>query len=137
MENPFEKVAAARRKYEETVEALNEDFKVYLRTFMEAHPELEYVSWKQYTDYFNDGDACNFYVRQLMFKRADTEEEEFDEEYLDDYWGENDDPLITVLDELYADIEGDSDLMLSLFGDHAEVTITATEVTVSRYTSHD
>ena len=137
MDNPFEKVAAARRKYEETVEALSEDLKKYLRAFMQAHPELEYVSWKQYTDYFNDGDACNFYVRGLNFKRVDTDEEDFDEESLDEYWGDNDDPLITALEELYADIEGDSDLMLALFGDHAEVTLTSEEVSVTSYTHHD
>ncbi|UDL15302.1 hypothetical protein SEA_KUDEFRE_73 [Gordonia phage Kudefre] len=36
-----------------------------------AFPEVEAVRWEQYTPYFNDGDACEFGVREASLKFAD------------------------------------------------------------------
>lgn len=40
--------------------------------FFQNHPEAKAIVWVQYTPYFNDGDACEFSVRELELK-ANTE----------------------------------------------------------------
>lgn len=36
-------------------------------------PRVEAVRWRQYTPYFNDGDACEFHVVEFTVRIADTD----------------------------------------------------------------
>lgn len=38
-----------------------------IAAFFEQYPEVGGVAWKQYTPYFNDGDACEFSVGEKVF----------------------------------------------------------------------
>lgn len=51
-----------------------------VKVIFEKHPTLEYISWTQYTPYFNDGEACEFSVNRdyLTIK-------EVGEEAIEDY----------------------------------------------------
>ncbi|MBM4707887.1 hypothetical protein GS982_01575 [Rhodococcus hoagii] len=40
-----------------------------------AFPEVEAVRWEQYTPYFNDGDACEFGIREVRIKFVGGDEE--------------------------------------------------------------
>ena len=37
-----------------------EIFKLVFKQFFESNPEVNVVGWRQYTPYFNDGEACIF-----------------------------------------------------------------------------
>ena len=87
------------------------------------YPEVESVSWTQYTPYFNDGDSCTFSVREL---RINGEEE----------WDANE--SMEALFKIFKEVHNqDNEIFLQCFGDHVEVTITRDgNVDVSEY-SHD
>lgn len=43
-------------------EESKQGFKEMAAELFEAHPKLRSFSWKQYTDYFNDGEPCHFHA---------------------------------------------------------------------------
>lgn len=45
-----------------------------------AFPEVESIKWDQYTPYFNDGDACEFDVREPRFRITGVDDEAGDYE---------------------------------------------------------
>jgi hypothetical protein len=71
-----------------------------LKLFFEANPHVASISWRQYTPYFNDGDACQFSVGDpILTLRSDysrdpdydygEEEEDGEDDWGD--WDEDDD----------------------------------------------
>jgi hypothetical protein len=54
-----ERVVALR---EEMAAAASEALKDGLKTVFDQYPDVESISWTQYTPYFNDGDECVFGV---------------------------------------------------------------------------
>ncbi len=40
-------------------------FQAEFKTFLDAHPNVLGFVWEQYTPYFNDGDPCEFGVREI------------------------------------------------------------------------
>jgi hypothetical protein len=111
----------------------------------ETHAILDSFCWRQYTPFFNDGDTCHF--------GANTDEIDFTlggEEF--EYVGRSDaDPLskygedaIKTNPERCAAVNDvldfldnfDSDDLETLFGDHAEITVSRDGVSVDEY-SHD
>lgn len=51
----------AKKEYDDLVKAKGEKIvRAAIKEFFEIHPEIVALRWKQYTPYFNDGDACVF-----------------------------------------------------------------------------
>jgi hypothetical protein len=131
-----------------------EDFYKYI---FEKYPTLESFGWNQYTPYFNDGDATIFSVN--------TDYISINDEYVDEAkwisevnvinWGNYDrvnktyvgrveepnpdyDPVLAAASNEIVDFLGrfDNDFYLSKFGDHAEITVTKSEIKISDH-DHD
>jgi len=49
-------------------------FKELAREFWDKNPALTAVKWAQYTPYFNDGDACVFGIGEVVFTNAPVDE---------------------------------------------------------------
>lgn len=67
-----------------------------LKLFFDANPHVASISWRQYTPYFNDGDACEFSVGDpvLTLRDApsgDSSAEEDEEDQDGDDWDEDED----------------------------------------------
>ncbi len=116
------KVAKAVR--EETHKDMVAQARQYLRdgakTIFERYPHIKSFSWRQYSPYFIDGDACTFeaYTRYALINdedrsfRADDDSEEH--RALQDIIA-----FLSVLDDR---------TYLQLFGDHRTVKITPTGI---------
>lgn len=109
--------------------ALSEEFK----KVFDAHPDLVAIRWRQYTPYFNDGDACRFSTHDFTMRLTNTPEDAGDEEDGFEYAFTSKGPIaesVSALGRL-----GD-DVYLAVFGDHCEVTATREGFEVDEY-SHD
>ena len=124
-----ERVALIKREGQQAIAAA-------FKEVFDAYPELESVSWTQYTPYFNDGDACTFAVHDFDSAVVDGEEVE------EPYYADKDSPLkpglVKALSKLNNSIGASamSDTMELIFGDHAKVTATRNGFEVDEY-SHD
>lgn len=111
----------------------------------EQFPTLKAFSWLQYTPYWCDGDACTFSVDSYDFGiRLDGMEdivspvtgssEEDDEAILED-----NDTLAKEITKVLTDFIGgfDEDVMLQMFGDHAEVVVSSNGTTEVREYEHE
>lgn len=109
-----------------------------LQQFLKDHPELESVRWTQYTPYFNDGDTCKFGIHELYFRPSDEDEQAAldDSDYGDGYSsiyearGRSYHADLSALESALSAAEPE---MLSVFGDHVQVTVTADGVDVEEY----
>lgn len=120
---------------------------------------LTKIQWTQYTPYFNDGDACVFSANDPeLFMGGESEDDENDGEGDDtyglvsrgrDYCKPDSDynkerrakleqkyGTATVAAFLSVWSRLDDEILLAVFGDHQQITITKDEVTVEEY-SHD
>lgn len=136
-----EKIAAivkARDEYRDMVKRLGKEAVAEsLKALFEAHPELVGVRWAQYTPYFNDGEPCEFGVRELYYRTANTAEDagDYEDGYESTPWRKEDKtPLHLAVDEF--DRSRDEDIMREAFGDHVQVTATREGVEVEEY-EHD
>jgi hypothetical protein len=120
-----------------------------LRPLLEAvlaDPFIEQIGWEQYTPYFNDGDVCEFRVREPWVRTtADTHPDE-DRWSLTMYshptFSAAKDPE-TLASKLRAvafcdAVEGGEfeDVLLDAFGDHARVTVRKDGISIKFY-EHD
>jgi hypothetical protein len=73
-----------------------------IAAMFERLPELEFITWTQYSPYFNDGDECVFSVHDLQFKLKDEEVDEDLAEYgeYNDTW-----TLISHADDMTVESE--------------------------------
>jgi hypothetical protein len=114
-----------------------------------AHPEVLGFRWTQYTPYFNDGDACRFGVHEIRVKLAGNEKDTGDyEDGFTEYsgWSYSADyrqkfpaaeSYATAVRGIHEGVAAlGKDAMETLFGDHAEVTVTREGIEVDEY-SHD
>ncbi len=91
-----------------------------------AAPEIKTITWKQYTPYFNDGDSCNFSVRQFYcstkfpedMKDFDPDSEAEEDGWVATYNSEN--PAIKAFSRKF----DDADIVLETLGDHSEIKVT-------------
>lgn len=94
----------------------------------EKHPEVKSVQWRQYTPYFNDGDACTFSVSRYWAYNAEDEDPPFP----------YDSPIRRAadktMDKLMASFDDDD--LEAMFGDHTRVIVTPKTVKVEEY-CHD
>jgi hypothetical protein len=132
-----------------------------LKNAFDADPDLAVISWRQYTPYFNDGDACVFSFHGCSiawFKDNVAPEErtvdigELEEGkyiYKEYVWGEfpslisDPDGLpekcrasYAATKKLEAFMEANEDLAQDIFGDHVEVFAMRDGIEVEDY-SHD
>ncbi len=64
LQTMIEKMNAAKKVYDESIEEARKDGASAIGELFKGHiPEGFAISWKQYTDYFNDGSPCVFRVR--------------------------------------------------------------------------
>ena len=107
---------------EEFKEKGGELFKALLSPVFENFPEVNSISWTQYTPYFNDGDECTFGVRN-DYPEVNGEEVDYKSKLLKD-----------IVENLQAI---DEDIYKFAFGDHVKVTIHRDgKVEIDEY-SHD
>lgn len=137
----------AARLQEEIKNAACDSMRVACRELFDNNPRLKSFSWKQYTPYFNDGDECTFDVHDDIKING-----------LDEYAHGNDNIQNLAADRLWDDetkmfkhqepdieakkiVKGikeimgcfDTDDFLTMFGDHAEITVTRKGVTIEPY----
>ena len=134
-----------------------EAFLAGAKEIFKSFPELESVSWSQYTPYFNDGDTCRF--------SANTDYLSVNGEYADDndtlnptiitnygtwnrekrkYEGRVEEPNPKFDKKLSEGVDAmsdflgvfDNDFYYEQFGDHVKVTITSQGVDTEDY-EHD
>lgn len=110
-------VEELRMKLQETGEEfLVEQFK---KTF-EENPQLEKVTWSQYTPHFNDGEDCTF---SSNHEWAEIEGYDYDSK---EYKSVKED-IREFLSQF------DDDLLKHMFGDHVEITVTKEGISVEEY----
>lgn len=126
--------------------ALKEAFK----TFFDENPTCEAVRWRQYTPYFNDGEACTFSIREAYVRMEGINLDNGDyNDSFDNYSsyyadkGEYDDLSQEQIaawrkagDEADELVGCDKDLFQMTFGDHVKVTATRDGFEIDEY-DHD
>lgn len=128
----FEKLEALQKVYDEAMTALRRDGEAALKAsfveFFAAHPEAVAIQWRQYTPYFNDGEACYFGVCEPEIKISTSDE-------FIDMW----DAQESLSRALYDDAKKLTNIIQSssmevvleaMFGDHSEVTVYPDRITV-------
>jgi hypothetical protein len=70
--------AKIKELQDQAAKTSQEVFKSSLAKFFAAVPEVTEIFWRQYTPYFNDGDACEFSVGDVNFYVGDRENDEDD-----------------------------------------------------------
>lgn len=143
----FEQIRSKQQQLEAQIKALRDEaaalVKPRLQEFMKAHPTVKQVKWTQYTPYFNDGDTCTFRLNSVGFYFEGDDLEGSAGEF--ELWGEYDSTynkdraaLIgreawDACKEFSKGLNSIDDALLSLFGDHVEVTVTPDGVSVDEY----
>jgi hypothetical protein len=153
----LEKIKAELAAFEEKkrafVEELRKEFPTMFKELFDKTEKIKSFSWSQYTPYFNDGDTCTFSVN-CDYPCVNGESIDYcdwyswkvkyylrgDKEYADllEKNPELDIEACKVLQD-FIELVGSipEDILLDLFGDHAEVTIDHNgNIDVSEY-DHD
>jgi hypothetical protein len=123
----------------EATKAGKKEIKAHLDEIFAAHPEIKGIRWKQYTPYFNDGDPCEFSVREALVSFGEETGGDYDDGYVGTYELKNKKhPALKAIQEFSELIqsEGMSDVMQTVFDDHVQVTVTPADVEVESY-EHD
>ena len=123
------KLDALRAKY---IEASKQELEVGLKEFFDKYPDLQIISWPQYTPYFNDGDTCEFSSHAgyaTINGRGDYEDEDDEAKY-----PELPEKVVEEIQDFLGQIN--EDVYESVYGDHVEVTITRKGTTIDYY-DHD
>ena len=112
---------------------IEHDFKESFKKFFEDNPQVHGFKWTQYTDYFNDGESCNFHRHDIavMHNEEDEEVESYELVDGDVAAGEN---ATTFIDEL-EDVP--HEIYENMFGDHVAVMVTRKGFEISEYENHD
>lgn len=114
------KSAYDKKLKEEGEAAVKEAFK----EVFDKHESIESIYWRQYTPYFNDGDACTFSVHGfcVSFKNDESDTDDYDNEtYL---LKRSKNPEKKAVEEAVHTLQRElpDDVMESVFGDHCKVT---------------
>ncbi len=143
-----QKVKETREKLKTLKEDLEkkskELFSESIKELFNIYPDLEIITWTQYTPYFNDGDECVFSANtdypELVFKdEMSLYEEEGAEEVSSQRYDDKDKlkkaqeiekQVISVLTSI------DDDTYRAMFGNHVEVVVSRKGIEVNEY-DHD
>jgi hypothetical protein len=154
IESLFDQMNAEMEELKATYQKRGQEiFKLAFKEFFDANPEVKVVGWRQYTPYFNDGDACTFncYASYAFVSNAvDYDnvrygEYEGDDETVwinDPDYGDHNEELIPesvsansdALRKLLSKIS--DDVFMDMFGDHCKVFATREGFDVQEY-DHD
>lgn len=121
----------ALQAFEAKISAMREEFKVLFKERVDmlfgAVPDLEAIEIIQYTPYFMDGDVCEFSISSVSFYDEDDYDQDWDYDF--------DSPVEQQLlkDALLRFIRSNDELMKSMYGDHAKITITREGTEVEEY----
>lgn len=150
MTNLKEIAAKINKLKEEYTEIAKKEIFESFKEFFKNYPEVYAIRWEQYTPHFNDGDACTFSVGEAEYF--------YSEKDLDngDYYTSWHEPNYENLKALGVDVhisrasfihkefcklskglsEIDSDVFMSIFGDHVQAVATKDGIEVDEY-DHD
>lgn len=154
-------VAQLKALKTEFVAASQVVFKQQAKGLFEQFPTLEAFSWTQYTPYFNDGDSCEFSVRndepltkfagqdKLQHNYYSTKKFVIDTDSAPDKYGRQHHKYVEVEltdEQRAANATGaavnaflrqfDEEQYKDMFGDHAQITVTKEGIDVDSY-DHD
>jgi hypothetical protein len=115
-------------------EELSNEFKTQFKTIsteiFSKYPEILKFGWTQYTPYFNDGDACVFHYND-MYVCTDPETADGSVYDWDDMYSlKNKYPEVAEFEKVLSSSE---DILLAMFGDHVQVTVTSAGIDVDEY----
>jgi hypothetical protein len=154
IEKLFDEMNAEMQALRETYQRRGQEiFKQAFKEFFDANPEVTAVGWKQYTPYFNDGDACVFRCNadyafitnaadygDISYGEYDGDDEnvwiedpdygDYQEELIPKNVSKNAEALRRLLGKI------DDDVFLDMFGDHVQVFATREGFDVQDY-EHD
>lgn len=151
IDNLIDEYNQAKKQFQQKMKS---EFKGFFKQFFEQNPEVTTVSWRQYTPYFNDGDACVFscYAEYAFATNAEDYEKIRYGEYLGedpenvwiddaDYGSINEelipDHVVKNMEELRRILgKVPDEIYLELFGDHVTVYAHKEGFTVEDY-KHD
>lgn len=130
----FEKLEALQKVYDEAMVALRRDGEAALKAsfveFFAAHPDVAAIKWRQYTPYFNDGEACYFGVcaPEIKLTMSDEFKEMWD-------FRESSSTMFAFYEDmkkLTRTLQSSSmeSVLEAMFGDHSEVTVYPDRITV-------
>ena len=132
----FENAKAQMQEFQEKMKNEGKQFFLNVsKEVFEQNPTLVKFGWRQYTPYWNDGEACVFSANldypNILLK--DQDEDLYDEES----WFTGDDAEYPVWSNVITFLSqfDDNDVEL-LFGDHVCVSVTKDGVEVEEY-EHD
>ena len=129
---------AKKKEYMDAIEKdgqalLKEEFK----SFFTAFPNVLAVKWRQYTPYFNDGDACVFGVGSIEVLIEAVKGFNGRSGWCSSYQIKTK-KLSDAIDEISRGVQAIPEIMQQAFGDHAECSIErgSTEIVVEEF-EHD
>ena len=140
---------AFEKKKKEFVKELRKEFPgLFVELFQESEL-IKSIGWTAYTDYFNDGEECEFHVHidYLTINEEDScEETEFLQEEIwnsekqayvpNENFNKKEHQILEKFKKILSKIP--KEFMKDLFGDHVEVTINNKgKIKVTEYTHHD
>ena len=155
------KLQGLQTRMNELQEEMKTEFKEVFtgetKELFEKYSWLKEISWTQYTPYFNDGDACEFYVNDdcavngctsygkepyaeawssILFE-DDGEAAEFAETVKgNDSLATEFEEVQTKASELVGFLSSNDEIAMAMFGDHAKVSVQADGVYVEEL-EHD
>lgn len=119
----------------EAKEATSKIIEEVVKEVFEKYSWLQSFYWRQYTDYFNDGETTEFHVHYYHLEDAEDFEFVGDLE-LNDVPQEQREKCAAELVEFMESL--DSDSLESIYGDHVCVTVDRDEgITVGDYSDHN
>lgn len=148
-----EEIREMKKKFQQEAQATIVDI---FKEFFENNPEATAVGWKQYTDYWNDGETCDF-RSYAEFAWVTNAEEYFSIDY-GEYSGSEDPDIFWIDDSDYGLFNGElipeqvkidirevreflskipEEIYKDLFGDHVKVCVTKFGIESVEYTEHD
>lgn len=111
----------------------------YFKDFFKENPNVGYITWTQYTPYFNDGDTCEFGVYDFYFFDASVTNEiscpwnlrnfEYSEYDISKKYKDFESRLTSMA-------EASPEMFKDMFGDHVYVVATSDEFITEEY-DHD
>ena len=138
---------AFREEYRRKGEAkLREAF----QAFLEAYPPVRALTVVGLTPYFNDGDPCVFYIRDIYLTGSDrpadiaewtegvSNDADYDQCLYDDDWiGDIPEEIDSARRHLSRILHDMAEVVQSVFGSHFIVTVTRDKLVVEEYMDHD
>lgn len=144
-------VAEYNKTKAEFVEKSKNAMRSAFNEFFASNPDIDQITWTQYTPYFNDGDPCIFRVNDMTFTLAKDEVDLSEISYPDDdekcygafFWddgGKRIDPIPgyrKLFDKFVRQVSVLPDeIFMNSFGDHVSVIANKDGFDVQEY-DHD